>query len=81
MAVLPDNDRKSVWEEWQRANSDTIVDITKAELRTVVNETDAWIDANQASYKAAISDPVKSNLTPKQLERLFMAVAKRRFEI
>jgi len=52
---------------------------TKQELRTAINETDQWQSDNQASYKASVSNPVKSALTNKQLAHLFLSVAYKKY--
>lgn len=49
--------------------------LTRPQLRNAVLQAEAWIEANQASYLAAVTEP----LTNQQKARLFMAVAEVRF--
>jgi hypothetical protein len=82
MAVLSTADRQRIWRGIMRfwsARRDTLGALTKADLQTAVNETDAWIDANAASYNAALSQPARGQLTAAQKNLLFCAVALARF--
>ena len=83
MAVLPDNDRASLWAEFMRemSNGREPCSITKAALRVAVNAVDQWADDNQASFNAAIPQPARGALTAKQKARLLMFVIRRRFEV
>ena len=80
MAVLSDPNRLLATEEYARENADPI-GVTRPELRAAVDATDAWIDANAASYNLALPTAARNNLTAKQKARLFFVVARRRFEI
>ncbi len=55
---------------WSR-EGDSIAE-SKAELQTLVNETDGWIDDNQTSYNSALT---VNNLSATQKTLLFCAVA------
>lgn len=55
--------------------------IVKAELRAAVTAVDAWVDANAASFNAAIPQPARGALTARQKARLLEAVIRRRSEI
>jgi hypothetical protein len=57
------------------------ISLTRPELQAAIDATDAWIDANAASFNAALPLPARAALTTKQKARLFMAVAKRRYEV
>lgn len=65
MAVLDESDRAALWAELMRSLSTlrVPVSITKQELRAVVNAADDWVDANAASYNAALPQPGRSALT------------------
>lgn len=83
MAVLIDQDRADITAGVQRDLSRIreSLGLTKAELRDAVNATDTWINNNAASYNAALPTAAQSGLTANQKERLFLLVAKRRFEV
>ncbi len=74
MAVLSTADRQRVWRGlmryWSRAG-ETVAE-TKAALQVLVNETDGWIDDNQASFSSALT---ANSLTAAQKTLLFCAVA------
>ncbi len=74
MAVLSTADRQRIWRGlmryWSR-EGDSIAE-SKAELQTLVNETDGWIDDNQGSYNGALT---ANSLTAAQKTLLFCAVA------
>lgn len=84
MAVLSDADRarvhRGVMRYWSH-NKERISGITKADLRTAINETDDWIDGhggntgNTTGYNGAISNPFKSAATQAQKTLVFCAVA------
>ena len=83
MAALTNEDRRKLWAEFMRYSSNIreIIGLDKAELRAAVDATDAWINANQASFNNALPAATKSNLTPKQKVRLFLEVAQKRFNV
>ena len=83
MAVLTNADRQELWAEYMRFSSNTREEIglSKDELRTAVDATDDWINANQASFNDALPIAAKSNLTQKQKVRLFLEVAQKRFDV
>jgi hypothetical protein len=74
MAVLSTADRQRIWRGLQRywSNARASYDISKALLLTLVNETDAWIDDNAASYNSALS---ANTLSATQKTLLFCCVA------
>jgi hypothetical protein len=79
MAVLSDNDRLAVWEQWMRENKETITGaLTKAELRAVVDAADTWANDNAAAYNLALPQPGRGVLsTPQKVAILMYVVAKR----
>ena len=83
MAVLTNVDRKELWAEFMRYSSSIWewIGLNKAELRAAVDATDSWIDSNQAGFNNALPAAAKSNLTQKQKVRLFLEVAKKRFDV
>lgn len=80
MAVLADADRKLVWGDLMRSETAQVA-LTKVQFRAAVDACDDWIDQNAASFNNALPTAAKNNLTAKQKQRLFMAVARRRWEI
>ena len=83
MAVLPDVDRAALWAEYMRHQSaeHATMAFTKDDLRAAVNAADAWVDANAASYNAALPLPARTALTAKQKALLLMFVIRRRWEV
>ena len=53
----------------------------KLDLRAAVFAVDDWIESNQGSFNAALPLPARTALSAKQKVELFLAVAKRRFEV
>ncbi len=52
--------------------------ITKADLRAAVDAVDAWCDANQASFNAAIPLPARTALSAAQKAWLLAYVVRKR---
>lgn len=78
MAVLPDAERREAWAEYMRETL-ALSGLTKAELRAAVDAVDDWVNANAASFNAALPQPARSALTAGQKARLLAAVAVRRY--
>jgi len=53
----------------------------KGDIKSAVDATDAWIEANQANYNAALPDAFRNNATQQQKTLLFCAVALARVSI
>ena len=83
MAVLSDSDRLRIERGFQRFMSKKaeLMPYTSPELRTAINETDDWIEANQASYNAALSGAFAANASASQKALLFMAVTAMRYDL
>ncbi len=84
MAVLTNNDRKKIWAEYMgevSSNKGTFGTMLKADIRDAINAIDQWIDDNQTSFNNSLPEPAKTQLTAKQKVKLFMEVAKRRWEV
>ena len=83
MAVLPDGDRVTLWAAFMSDASESrdSLPLSKAELRAAFDATDDWINDNATSYNNALPAAAKAALTQKQKVRMFMAVARRRFEV
>ena len=81
--ALSNTDRKAIWAEFQRELSSTRepLGVTKPALRAALGAVDDWIEANQASFNSALPLPARTALTALQKQRLFMAVARKRFEV
>jgi len=83
MAVLSGSERARARQAFTQdlmAASEEI-GLTRPELQAAIDATDAWIDGNGASFNAALPLPARAALTTKQKARLFVAVAKRRYEV
>lgn len=84
MAVLSDNDRAALRSAFTTALStafEPLGALTKAELRAALNAVDDWVDANQASFNAALPLPARTELTASQKARLLASVVQRRFDL
>jgi len=84
MAILSDNDRAAINQLFQSEASavrEPLPGMTKHDLRNAVNATDQWIEDNKASYAAALPAVVRTNLTARQMARLFFRVANRKWEV
>ena len=77
MAVLSDTDRERIWRglmrHWSQLLEETPYSVSA--LRTAVNETDDWIDDNQAAYVAALSEPFASGSNAAQKTLMFCVIA------
>ena len=80
MAELSTADRQRIWRglmrywsKWREA-----VSISKADLQATVNETDAWIEDNQASFNSALTYAGSFTIVQKTL--IFCAVAMMRVD-
>lgn len=80
MAVLGDPDRVLCWRDAMDRSYD-IGAIVKADLRTAINDIDAWVDANATAFNTSISQPARGALTSKQKAALLMLVVARRFSV
>lgn len=82
MAVLPDNDRVSVWAQYMRdisAQRETFGALSKADLRAAVNALDDFMNTNAGAINAALPQPARGALTTPQKAQLLMAVVARRY--
>lgn len=62
MAALSAEERRRVWAYIMRLGSGAHVpNCTKTDLRDAVDATDAWIDANAASYNTALPTLFRNN--------------------
>lgn len=77
MAVLSDADRQRLRNIFMRRNVES-ANFTKAQLRTAINETDAWIDANATAFNNALSQPFRGAASLEQKTYLFCYVAMKR---
>lgn len=75
MAVLPDEDRARIWRGLMRywSNLRETVSVSKPALRTTVDETDNWIDDNQAGFVGSLT--YGGSFTAVQLTLIFCCVA------
>lgn len=78
MAALPDMDRARVWRGVMRAlDFGSVPNVTKSDLRAAVDATDAWVEANAASYNIALPVIFRNNATAGQKALLVAVVAMR----
>lgn len=79
---LTTQQRSQVWGALMRAAAEDPVPgtITKADLRAAVDACDDWIDANAASFNAALPQPFRgqANLNQKILLLAFVLERRRR---
>lgn len=80
MAVLSDPDRVLCWRDAMDRSYD-IGTVVKTDLRTAINDIDAWVDANASAFNTAISQPARGALTSRQKAALLMIVVARRFAV
>lgn len=80
MALLNENSRVSVWEEFMRENKETI-SVLKLELRETINAIDQWTEDNAASFNAALPIAFRTTATPKQKALVFLLILAKRFRI
>ena len=80
MAVMDATNRLRTWAQIMRdwPPGAGLPGTTKPDLRAAVNATDDWIEANQASFNAALPQPFRSQATLTQKTFLFCYVAMRR---
>lgn len=78
MAILPDNERVTVWAQSMREFPGE-TSLTKAQLRAAVDALDSWVDSNAAAINAAIPQPARSSLTSQQKSFLLALVLQRRY--
>jgi len=79
MAALSAPDRLELWAEFMRRNEETWGDVTKDDLKTVVNSLDDWADANKASALASIPQPTRGRLTGGQVALAFSLIIEKRW--
>ena len=81
MAVLPDADRAALTAEIQRTE-DCPGTLVKAQLRAVYDALDNWWDATGSiAANAAIPQPQRGLLTPRQKAAIFMHLLRRKYEV
>jgi hypothetical protein len=78
VAVLDATNRARIIAQWMRDQTESLVGVTKADLRAAVDATDSWIDSNQTSFNNALPAAAKTNLSLTQKTLLFCYVAMRR---
>jgi hypothetical protein len=76
--ALSAGDRQLVASQLMRDNKQPLGAVTKAEILAAVAATDAWIDANTASFVAALPENVASGTTGPQKTWIFTYVLMRR---
>lgn len=83
MAALPTADRQRIQRGLMRRADllGGVPNVLKDDLQAAINATDDWIEANQASFNAALPTAFRTNATTAQKTVLFCAVALARVSI
>lgn len=84
MAVLTDAERKELWAQFQRNKSlkrELFGNLTKAEIRAMVDAADNWVDSNSASYNSALPLPGRTESSAKDKAELLVLIVKKRWEV
>ena len=84
MPVLSDADRQLVafaLMDLPTSVRGVVAGMIKADVKAAVDATDAWIQANQGAFNAALPATARTNLTADQKTLLFTQVAKKRAEV
>lgn len=76
--ALDETGRARTFAQLMRNWPGSLTGVTKAQLRAAVDETDNWIDANQASFNSALPLPFRTSANLAQKTFLFCYVAMRR---
>ena len=81
MAVLTLAQRQAARAEYGSLLSERrdAFNLTKPQLDAAIAAIDDWIEANAASFNAALPLPARTDLTAAQKVELFFLVARRRF--
>ena len=81
MAVLPNPDRLAVRGEWGVDLSQRRVafNLSKPDLDAAIAAVDDWIEANAASFNAALPVAARTGLSAALKTELFYRVARKRF--
>lgn len=82
MAALSNAEREQVWRGFQRyaSREGVQVDINNVVLRAAIDNTDQWIEDNQASFNAALPAGAQSGLNTAQKTLMFCAIAAMRVD-
>ena len=83
MAVMSDADRRKLWADFMSDSSRDreSLGLTKADGQAAIDAIDQWQQDNAAAFNAAIPLPARTALTANQKARMFLAVARRRWEV
>ena len=83
MGALPDADRIKIKRGLSRwwSNLREPLNLNKANLDAAIAAADTWIDANAASFNAALPVAARTNLSAMQKTLLFCAVALMRQDV
>ena len=85
MAALTSEQRDEVTARlmrlWSSRNEEFDGPSTKHDLRTAIGDADAELDSQQATLKAAISNPVNTDASNKQIVEIYLEVIKERYKV
>ncbi len=81
MAILTRQERKNIGSPWIRKvyqEAAKAADLSFTEIEAAIQDTEDWIDANQASFVAALPEPFKSKTNGAEKTLLFVYVTMKR---
>jgi hypothetical protein len=81
MAVMTDSDRVDAMKKFVQktfVEMNNSAKVSTVDVKAAVDATDAWIDANQGAYNAALPAPFSTQATTAQKTILFAYVALKR---
>jgi len=83
MAILDNAARVEVWADLMRqlSNDGETIGVTKPELRAVINDLDAFMDAHASDINAAIPQPARGALTVQQKALILSYVVLKRYKV
>jgi hypothetical protein len=83
MAALSNADRLAVGQQFcsDISAQRQPLAVNRTDFRAALAAIDDWVDANAASFNAAIPQPARTNLTVRQKAQLLEYVVRRRFEV
>ena len=82
MVALPENVRLKVWRGLMRKWSSLLetVDVSKAELKSAIDEADAYADAEASHFNSHLPDAFRLNATQPQKALLLATVILARYD-
>lgn len=83
MAILSGKNRELLNQAFADEESNERIKVVpgKQDIRAAIDAIDNWLEANRASFNAAIPAPAKSGLTSRQKMKLLMLIINKRWEV